>query len=38
MWAGQAAPLSREMSAAQLVITLEHETLEALDRLSALRR
>ncbi len=38
MWAGQAAPLSREMSAAQLVITLEHETLEALERLVALRR
>ncbi|MEQ1774915.1 MAG: DUF561 domain-containing protein [Burkholderiales bacterium] len=38
MWAGQAAPLSRELSAAQLVITLEHETLEALDRLAALRR
>ena len=33
MWAGQAAPLSRELSAAQLVITLEHETLEALERL-----
>jgi nitronate monooxygenase len=38
MWAGQAAPLSREMSAAQLVITLEHETLEALERLAALHR
>ena len=38
MWAGQAAPLSRKLSAAQLVITLEHETLEALDRLAALRR
>jgi nitronate monooxygenase len=37
MWAGQAAPLAREMSAAQLVITLEHETLEAIDRLIALR-
>lgn len=37
MWAGQAAALSREMSAAQLVITLEHETLEALDRLASLR-
>lgn len=37
MWAGQAAPLSREMSAAQLVVTLEHETLEAIDRLVALR-
>ncbi len=38
MWAGQAAPLSRELSAAQLVITLEHETLEALARLDTLRR
>ncbi len=38
MWAGQAAPLSREMSAAQLVITLEHETLQALDRLTTLQR
>jgi nitronate monooxygenase len=38
MWAGQAAPLSRELSAAQLVATLEQETLEALERLAALRR
>lgn len=38
MWAGQAAPLAREMSAAQLVITLEHETLEAIERLSSLNR
>ncbi len=38
MWAGQAAPLARELSAAQLVITLEHETLEALERLASLRR
>ena len=38
MWAGQTAPLSREMSAAQLVITLEHETLEAIERLAALCR
>jgi nitronate monooxygenase len=38
MWAGQAAPLAREMSAAQLVATLEQETLEALERLAALRR
>ncbi len=38
MWAGQAAPLAREMSAAQLVITLETETLQALDRLASLRR
>jgi nitronate monooxygenase len=38
MWAGQAAPLSRELSAAQLVVTLEQEALEALDRLAMLRR
>ena len=38
MWAGQAVPLSREMSAAQLVITLEQETLAALERLAALSR
>ncbi len=38
MWAGQAVPLSRELSAAQLVITLEHETLEALERLASLCR
>ena len=37
MWAGQAAPLSRELSAAQLVITLEQETLEALARLDHIR-
>ncbi|HTE13470.1 MAG TPA: DUF561 domain-containing protein [Burkholderiales bacterium] len=37
MWAGQAAPLSREMPVAQLVAALERETLEALDRLAALR-
>lgn len=37
MWAGQAAPLARELSAAQLVAALEHETLEALERLNALR-
>ena len=38
MWAGQAAPLARTMSTAQLVITLEHETLEAIARLAALQR
>ena len=37
MWAGQAAPLSREMSATRLVAELEAETLQAVDRLSALR-
>lgn len=37
MWAGQAAPLSRDMSAAQLIAALEQETLEALDRAAALR-
>jgi len=38
MWAGQAAPLSRSLTAAQLIATLEQETLEALDRLATLRR
>jgi nitronate monooxygenase len=37
MWAGQAAPLARELSAAQLVAALEQETVEAIERLSALR-
>ena len=37
MYAGQAAPLSRALPAAELVATLEAETLEALDRLAALR-
>ena len=37
MWAGQAAALSRAMPAADLVAALEAETLEALDRLAALR-
>ena len=36
MWAGQAAPLSREISAAQLVATLEQETLEVIETLSRL--
>ena len=38
MYAGQAAPLSRALPAAELVATLEAETLECLDRLAALRR
>jgi nitronate monooxygenase len=38
MYAGQSAPLSRALPAAELVATLEAETLEALDRLAALRR
>jgi nitronate monooxygenase len=38
MWAGQAAPLARALPAAELIAALEAETLEALDRLSALRR
>jgi len=38
MWAGQAAPLSRALPAAELIATLERETLEALDRVSVLRR
>ena len=37
MWCGQAAALSRAMPAAELVATLEAETLEALERLSKLR-
>jgi nitronate monooxygenase len=36
MWAGQAAPLSRELTAAQLITTLEQETLEAIESLSRL--
>lgn len=38
MYAGQGAPLSRVLPAAELVAALEAETLEALDRLAALRR
>jgi len=37
MYAGQAAPLSRALPAAQLIETLEAETRECLDRLAALR-
>ena len=37
MWAGQAVALSRALPAAELVAALEAETLEALDRLAALR-
>jgi nitronate monooxygenase len=36
LWAGQAAPLARALSAAELVATLRDETLEALDRLRSL--
>ncbi len=38
MWAGQAAPLARAVSVADLVNQLEAETLEAIDRLTRLRR
>ena len=38
LFAGQATPLSRALPAAELVAALEAETLEALDRLAALRR
>jgi nitronate monooxygenase len=38
MYAGQAAPLSRFLPAAELVAALEAETLDALERLAALRR
>jgi nitronate monooxygenase len=37
MWAGQAAPLSRRLPAAELLQTLEREALEAIDRLASLR-
>jgi nitronate monooxygenase len=37
MYAGQAAPLSRALPAAELIAALEAETLECLDRLAALR-
>ena len=37
MYAGQGAPLSRALPAAELVAALEAETLEALERLAALR-
>jgi hypothetical protein len=38
MWSGQGAPMSRALPAADLVAALEAETLECLDRLTALRR
>jgi nitronate monooxygenase len=37
MWAGQGVAMARTLSAADLVAALEAETLEALDRLAALR-
>ena len=37
MWAGQAAPLARELPASELIAALRSETLEALDRLAGLR-
>ncbi len=37
MWAGQAAPLARALSVADLVSRLEAETLEAIDRLTRFR-
>lgn len=37
MWAGQAVALARRMPAAELVHTLERETLEAIERLAGLR-
>ena len=36
LWAGQAAPLARALPAAELVDTLERETVSALQRASAL--
>jgi nitronate monooxygenase len=38
MWAGQAAPLSRALPAAQLVQALEAETLAALEAVSSLQK
>ncbi len=38
LWAGQAAPLSRELPAAQLIERLEAEALETIGRLAALAR
>lgn len=38
MWAGQAAPLARELPAAELIATLRDETIEALERLARFRR
>ncbi len=38
MWAGQAAPLARALSVAELVERLEVETIEAIDRVARLRR
>jgi nitronate monooxygenase len=38
LWAGQAAPLSRRLPAAELVRELEREALAAIDRLASLRR
>ena len=38
MWAGQGVPMARALPASDLVAALEAETLEALDRLAALRR
>ena len=37
MWAGQAAPLARALSTAELIATLEQEILESIDRLANLR-
>jgi nitronate monooxygenase len=36
LWAGQAAPLARQLSAAQLVVALRDETIEALERIRSL--
>lgn len=37
LWAGQAAPLARELPAAELVARLQAETLDALERLRGLQ-
>jgi len=38
MWAGQGVAMARALPAAELIAALEAETMEALDRLAALRR
>jgi nitronate monooxygenase len=37
LWAGQAAPLARELAAGELITTLRDETIEALDRIRHLQ-
>ena len=37
LWAGQAAPLARELPAAELIATLRDETMQALERVTRFR-